>query len=212
MDQYYLLGSTSSYRAELLSRLQLPFSTASPTCCETPLPSEQPGKLASRLAQTKALSLQSEHPNAIIIGSDQVAALGDGVLGKPGTPGKARQQLRVMRGKSVVFYTAVSVIDCRSGQILNAIDETIATLRHLSDAEIDRYVKVESPLDCAGSFKIEKLGISLFERVESDDPSALVGLPLIKLCQCLRKPMPYRCHTDAIEQCHQVNNTKWCKF
>jgi len=187
MDQYYLLGSTSKYRAELLARLQLPFITASPKCHETPLPSEQPGELARRLAQTKAISLQSDHPNAIIIGSDQVAALGDVVLGKPGTAAKARQQLQAMRGKSVVFYTAVSVVDCRSGQVLNATDETVATLRDLSDAEIDRYIEIESPLDCAGSFMVEKLGISLFERVESNDPTALIGLPLIKLCQCLRE-------------------------
>ncbi len=187
MDPYYLLGSTSPYRAELLARLQLPFSTASPKCDETRLPSEAPDKLASRLAQNKALSLKDEHPNAIIIGSDQVAALDDLVLGKPATFSKARQQLQAMRGKSVVFYTAVSVVDSRSDRVLNAIDKTTATLREISNAEIDRYLKAEHPLDCAGSFMIEKLGISLFEKVESNDPTALIGLPLIKLCQCLRE-------------------------
>ena len=187
MDQYYLLGSTSRYRADLLSRLQLPFTTANPNCDETPLPCEPPDKLAGRLAQSKALSLQGEHPNAIIIGSDQVAALGSAVLGKPGTISKACEQLQAMRGKSVVFYTALSVVDNRSGQILNAMDKTTAMLRDISDAEIDRYLKIERPLDCAGSFMIERLGISLFERVESKDPTALVGLPLIKLCQCLRE-------------------------
>jgi len=187
MDSYYLLGSTSTYRAELLSRLQLPFTTARPICDETPQPSEPPNKLASRLAKTKALSLQNEHPNAIIIGSDQVAALDKVVIGKPGTVDTARQQLRSMRGKSVVFYTALSVVDARSGQVLNALDETTATLRDLNNAEIDRYLEIERPLDCAGSFKIEGLGISLFDRVESTDPTALIGLPLIKLCQCLRE-------------------------
>jgi len=157
MDPHYLLGSTSTYRAELLARLQLPFTTARPVCDETPLPSEPPDKLASRLAKTKALSLQHEHPNAVIIGSDQVAALGELVIGKPGTFDTARRQLRSMRGKSVVFYTAVSVVDVRSGQILNALDETTATLRDLSNTEIDRYLEIERPLDCAGSFKIEGL-------------------------------------------------------
>lgn len=186
MDPYYLLGSTSSYRAELLSRLRLPFTTAKPICDETPLPLEPPDKLAGRLAKTKAVSLQNEHPNAIIIGSDQVAAVDEVVIGKPGTLDAARRQLQSMRGKSVVFYTALSVVDGRSGQILDALDETTATLRELSDSEIDRYLELEHPLDCAGSFKIEGLGISLFDRVESNDPSALIGLPLIKLCQCLR--------------------------
>jgi len=187
MNPYYLLGSTSPYRAELLSRLQLPFITAKPDCDETPLPSETAKQLAARLAQSKALSLQSAHPNAIIFGSDQVAALGDQVLGKPGTVENARQQLQSMRTHSVVFYTALCVVDCRSGQVLNEMDETVATLRNLSDAEIDRYIRIENPLDCAGSFKIEQLGISLFERVESCDPTALVGLPLIKLCHCLQQ-------------------------
>ena len=187
MDPYYLLGSTSPYRAELLARLQLPFTTASPKCDETRLPSEAPDKLAIRLAQNKALSLKDEHPNAIIIGSDQVAALGDMVLGKPATFSNARQQLQTMRGKSVVFYTAVSVVDSRSGRVLNEIDKTTATLRDITNTEIDRYLKLERPLDCAGSFMIEKLGISLFEKVESNDPTALIGLPLIKLCQCLRE-------------------------
>lgn len=187
MDQNYVLGSTSRYRAELLSRLHLPFATASPKCDETPLPGEQPDKLASRLALAKAQSLQGDYPNAVIIGSDQVAALGNVVLGKPGSLGKARWQLQRMRGHSVVFYTALGVVDSRSGRILNAMDVTTAVLRELSDAEIDRYLRVEQPLDCAGSFMIEGLGISLFDRVESNDPSALIGLPLIKLCQCLRE-------------------------
>ena len=186
MDQYYLLGSTSRYRAELLSRLRLPFSTASPNCDETALASEAPDALARRLAKSKALSLKDAHPHATIIGSDQVAAMGSTVLGKPGTPQKAREQLKAMRGHSVAFYTALSVVDCKSGEQLSAMDETVATLRDLSDAEIDRYIDLESPLDCAGSFMVEKLGISLFERIESSDPTALIGLPLIKLCQCLR--------------------------
>jgi len=186
MDPTYLLGSTSRYRAELFSRLRLPFTTAKPLCDETPLTSEAPRDLAARLAQTKALSLQSAHPNTIIIGSDQVAALGDVGMGKPGNASNARWQLQTMRSHSVVFYTALSVLDSNTGKVLTAMDETVATLRDLSDAEIDRYIKAENPMDCAGSFMVEKLGISLFERVESDDPTALIGLPLIKLCRCLR--------------------------
>jgi len=182
-----LLGSTSRYRAELLARLQIPFRTAKPICDESPYPAEAPDQLASRLAQTKAASLKIDHPNTIIIGSDQVAALGDTTLGKPGTTSAAGTQLRSMCGRSVVFYTALSVVNSASGEVLNAMDTTTAVVRDLTDEEIDRYVATENPLDCAGSFKIEKLGISLFERVESDDPTALIGLPLIKLCQCLRK-------------------------
>lgn len=187
MDQNCLLGSTSPYRAELLSRLQLPFSTASPNCDETPIPSEPPNQRAARLAQTKALSLKNQHPNTIIIGSDQVASLENMVLRKPGTIDNAREQLQSMRGKSVVFYTAVSVHDSRTDKTLSVMDETKATLRELSDEEIDRYITLEQPLDCAGSFMVEKLGISLFDSIETNDPTALIGLPLIKLCQCLRQ-------------------------
>lgn len=182
-----VLGSTSKYRAELLSRLHLPFEAAKPACDESALPGEAPGALASRLAQTKALSLKDAYPNAIIIGSDQVAALGDHILGKPGSVSKAREQLQSMRGQSVVFYTALSVFDTASGNVLNETDQTIATLRALSDEAIERYIAADQPLDCAGSFMVEKLGISLFDRVESTDPTALIGLPLIKLCHCLRK-------------------------
>ncbi len=181
-----VLGSTSKYRAELLSRLHLPFTTTKPVCDESPLPNEAPNLLASRLAQTKAESLKALYPNGIIISSDQVAALGDSVLGKPGTSANACEQLRTMRGLSVVFYTALCVLDCASGQTLNSMDITVVTLRDLSDEEIERYVVLEQPLDCAGSFMVEKLGISLFDHVESKDPTALIGLPLIKLCQSLR--------------------------
>ena len=182
-----VLGSTSKYRAELLSRLQLPFSTAKPVCDETPHPAELPKTLANRLAQTKAQSLLDAHPNDIIIGSDQVASLGTSVIGKPGSVDMAKQQLQRMQGQSVVFHTAICVLDGVSGNCLNEIDETTVWLRTLNAAEIERYIAADNPIDCAGSFKVEQLGISLFERVVSDDPTALVGLPLIKLSQCLRQ-------------------------
>ncbi|MCL4140681.1 UNVERIFIED_CONTAM: hypothetical protein GTU68_044241, partial [Idotea baltica] len=134
-----VLGSTSKYRAELLSRLHLPFTTTKPVCDEALLPDEAPDQLANRLAQTKAASLRDLYPNGIIIGSDQVAASGSTILGKPGTSAKACEQLRLMRGQSVVFYTALCVLDCASGQTVIALDETTAILRDLSDEEIERY-------------------------------------------------------------------------
>jgi len=181
-----VLGSTSKYRAELLTRLGLAFEAARPNCDETPQIDEKPLDLALRLAKTKAHSLTTRYPESIIIGSDQVCALAGQVLGKPGTVENAVQQLRTMQGQSVIFYTALSVLNSKTGETQNAVDQTIATLRNLTEAEIDRYIEAEMPLDCAGSFMVEKLGISLFEQVESKDPTALIGLPLISLCKTLR--------------------------
>lgn len=182
-----LLASSSRYRAQLLDRLGLTFNTAKPCCDESAFDAELPAELAQRLAHTKARSLLDTHPEAIIIGSDQVAAVRDKHLGKPGTPDAARKQLHAMKGQSVVFYTALCVIGGSAGQTLQGIDQTTVKLRTLSDQEIDRYVDAEMPLDCAGSFKVEKLGISLFESVNSEDPTALIGLPLIMLSQFLRQ-------------------------
>lgn len=181
-----VLGSTSIYRAELLGRLGLAFEQASPNCDESVQNGEKPVELAQRLAKTKALSLVEQHPNSLIIGSDQVCALEGQVLGKPGTVERAVQQLRSMRGQSVTFATALTVIQASSGESQDYVDLTVATLRDLSDAEIERYIDAEMPLNCAGSFMVEKLGISLFDRVESEDPTALIGLPLISLCKSLR--------------------------
>lgn len=181
-----VLGSTSKYRAELLARLGLPFEAARPNCDETPQIGEKPLDLALRLAKIKAQSLSTQYPDSIIIGSDQVCALAGQVLGKPGTVENAVQQLRTMRGQPVTFYTGLSVLQSKTGESQSAVDQTIATLRNLTDAEIDRYIEAEMPLDCAGSFMVEKLGISLFEQVESRDPTALIGLPLISLCKSLR--------------------------
>lgn len=185
-QSHCVLGSTSKYRAELLSRLGLPFDAAAPDCDETPLQDETPQKLALRLAKTKTSSLRNQYSQSIIIGSDQVCSLGEHALGKPGTVERAIKQLREMRGQSVIFYTGLSVLHAPSGESRNSIDQTTVTLRDLSDDEIDRYIKAEMPLDCAGSFMVEKLGISLFEKVESTDPTALIGLPLIDLCKSLR--------------------------
>ena len=182
-----VLGSTSKYRAELLARLGLPFETALPDCDETPHSSEKPPDLALRLAKNKALSLKTQYPDHLIIGSDQVCALGGQLLGKPGTVDRAVQQLRTMRGQPVIFYTGLSVLNSLSGESVDAIDQTKVTLRDLTNAEIDRYIDAEMPLDCAGSFMVEKLGISLFEHIESSDPTALIGLPLISLCKGLRQ-------------------------
>lgn len=141
---------------------------------------------ASRLAQAKAINTCSRFPTAIIIGSDQVASLDGTALGKPGTAARACEQLAAMRGRTVTFYTAVCVINGIDNRELHALDQTRATMRQLTDAEISRYVQADKPLDCAGSFKIEGLGISLFEHVETADPTALVGLPLMATAAALR--------------------------
>ena len=180
-----ILASTSRYRAELLNRLRISFSSAAPDVDETPLPGEPPAALAQRLAAAKAEAVAHQHPGSWVIGSDQVAELNGQPLGKPGTRAAAVAQLSAMSGHEVLFHTAVCVSDGIARH--QAIDLTRVRFRTLQMAEIERYIDTEQPLDCAGSFKCEGLGISLFEAIENRDPTALVGLPLIALCGLLRE-------------------------
>jgi len=181
-----VLGSTSRYRRELLQRLGLPFEVAAPEVDETPLPGEAPVALAQRLALAKARAVAERFPEAVVIGSDQVADLAGEPLGKPGTHERAVQQLRRMRGQTVIFQTALAVV-CRAGGFERQdIAPVRVVFRDLDDGEIERYLRIEQPYDCAGSAKSEGLGIALLERIDSDDPTALVGLPLIRTCQMLR--------------------------
>jgi len=181
-----ILGSTSIYRREMLSRLRIPFNVVSPEVDETPHPSETPQQLACRLAMAKARAVAARHPSSIVIGSDQVADL-DGVpLGKPHTHDRAVAQLRRMRGKTVIFQTAVAVV-CQEAKFAQMdLAQVKVTFRDLSDTEIEAYLLAETPYDCAGSAKSEGLGIAILESIDNDDPTALVGLPLIRTCRMLR--------------------------
>ena len=181
-----VLGSTSPYRRELLQRLRLPFETAAPAVDETPQPGEAPRALALRLALAKAHAVAALHPQAVVIGSDQVADLAGWPLGKPGTHERATAQLRQMRGQTVVFQTAVAVVCQATGFAQVDLAAVEVQFRDLTDAEIERYLRAETPYDCAGSAKSEGLGISLLDAIVSDDPTALVGLPLIRTCRMLR--------------------------
>lgn len=180
-----LLASTSRYRRELLERLRLPFHIARPDVDETPHPGETIPALAARLARAKAGAIAQQQPEAWVIGSDQAAELDGQPLGKPGQRDAAIAQLTAMSGREVHFHTAVCLL--REGQVLEALDTTTVRFRTLTAGEIERYVDAEQPFDCAGSFKAEGLGIALFEAIESTDPSALVGLPLIALARMLRE-------------------------
>lgn len=180
-----VLASTSRYRRELLQRLGLPFDCARPEVDETPLNGEAPLALATRLAAAKAAEVAARHPGAWVIGSDQVADLNGQPLGKPGTVEAACAQLAAMSGQTVRFHTAICL--SHAGESFTAIDLTEVRFRALEQDEIARYVATEQPLDCAGSFKCEGLGISLFEAIDNRDPTALVGLPLIALCGLLRR-------------------------
>ncbi len=181
-----ILASTSRYRRELLERLRLPFETARPRVDEVPRPGELPEALARRLAGEKSLAVSMSHPDAWVLGSDQVAALGPALLGKPGTRELAIAQLTAMSGREVHFHTAAALRG-GGGRLLEALDTTVVQFRNLQDGAIERYVDAEQPLDCAGSFKAEGLGISLFESIRSSDPTALVGLPLIAVARMLRE-------------------------
>ena len=181
-----ILGSTSRYRHELLSRLRLPFDVIAPHVDETPQPHETPSALACRLALAKAQAVANLHPQAIVIGSDQVADLAGESLGKPGTHARAVEQLRRMRGQTVVFQTAVAVVCLSTGFEQCELASVEVKFRDLSDAEIEAYLLAEQPYDCAGSAKSEGLGISLLDAIANDDPTALVGLPLIRTCRLLR--------------------------
>lgn len=186
-----ILGSSSRYRRELLSRLQIPFETIAPEIDETPLPGEPPEITAQRLAQAKAEAISSRIPNSLVIGSDQVATLDGQQIGKPGSHENALQQLQIMRGRTVVFYTALCLRDGRQPPHSNATQtqnvKTFVTFRNLPDNELDAYLHIEQPYDCAGSAKNEGLGIALIEKIESTDPTALTGLPLIALTTMLRQ-------------------------
>ena len=181
-----ILGSTSPYRRELLSRLHLPFETESPNVDETPAPGEAPRDLALRLALAKAHDVAQRHPAAVVIGSDQVADLHGEPLGKPGTHERAVAQLQQMQGQTVIFQTAVAVVCQGSGFAQTDLAAIEVRFRQLTDAEIERYLRAEQPYDCAGSAKSEGLGIALLDAIVSDDPTALIGLPLIRTCRLLR--------------------------
>ncbi len=181
-----ILGSTSRYRRELLGRLRLPFDVAAPDVDETPHTGEAPRDLALRLALAKARAVATQHPQAVVIGSDQVADLAGEPLGKPGDHERATAQLRRMRGQTVIFQTAVAVVCQASGFEQAELAEVRVRFRDLGDAEIERYLRAEEPYDCAGSAKSEGLGIALLDAIESDDPTALIGLPLIRTCRLLR--------------------------
>ncbi|WP_311221711.1 MULTISPECIES: Maf family nucleotide pyrophosphatase [unclassified Acidovorax] len=181
-----ILGSTSRYRRELLDRLSLPFDVAAPDVDETPRPGEAPRALALRLALAKAQAVAALHSQAVVIGSDQVADLDGEPLGKPGSHERATAQLRQMRGQTVVFQTAVAVVCQATGFEQVDLAAVQVRFRDLSDAEIERYLRAEQPYDCAGSAKSEGLGITLLDAIDSDDPTALIGLPLIRTCRMLR--------------------------
>ncbi|MBV8380089.1 MAG: septum formation inhibitor Maf [Paucibacter sp.] len=182
-----ILGSTSRYRRELLERLRLPFEVHKPEVDEMPEPGEAPRALAQRLALAKARAVAERFPQAVVIGSDQVADLAGTPIGKPGTHERAVEQLRAMRGREVVFQTAIAVVCAASGFAGEALAPVRVRFRQLDDAEIERYLRAEQPYDCAGSAKSEGLGIALLEAIESDDPTALIGLPLIRTCALLRQ-------------------------
>jgi septum formation protein len=181
-----VLASTSRYRRELLERLRLPFDIVAPRVDETPMPGETPAALAQRLALAKAQAVATAQPQAVVIGSDQVAEL-DGIpLGKPGNHERAGRQLRAMRGHTVHFHTAVAVVQASGAFVQQALVTVAVRFRALSDTDIERYLELEQPYDCAGSAKCETLGIVLADAIESDDPTALVGLPLIRTSAMLR--------------------------
>jgi septum formation protein len=182
-----ILGSTSRYRRELLERLRLPFAVEAPQVDETPQPAEAPAALAMRLALAKARAVAALHPQAVVIGSDQVADLDGQPVGKPGTHERATEQLRAMSGRAVVFQTAVAVVRRDTGYERTLLAPVNVRFRPLTDLEIEHYLRTEQPYDCAGSAKCETLGIALLEAIDSDDPTALVGLPLIRTCQLLRE-------------------------
>ena len=186
MARLVVLASTSPYRRELLARLRIPFETVAPETDESMLPGETPSATAQRLAEAKARAVVPRYPDALIIGSDQVAANGNERFGKPGRRENAITQLRLMRGKEVVFHTGLCVLDSATNRVQVRCVDTHVGFRDYGDAEIESYLDQEDALNCAGSAKSEGLGISLLRYLRGDDPNALVGLPLIALCEMLR--------------------------
>lgn len=187
MSQTLILASTSPYRRELLHRLGLPFEVASPQTDESRWPGESPEAMALRLSEAKARAVAGTHPDALIIGSDQVATVDGLIYGKPGSHERAVDQLRVLSGKTVNFYTGLCLYNARTGVVEVCGVPTLVTFRNLTDEEIERYLRREPAYDCAGSARSEGLGIVLLSRIAGDDPNALVGLPLIALCALLRR-------------------------
>lgn len=180
-----VLASTSRYRCELLSRLHLPFQVIAPNADESPLPGESPSQTALRLSVLKAQVAAGQFPDALIIGSDQVLMLDANQLGKPGTYERAFEQLKRMQGKAMVFHTALTLLNSKTGRTQTRDVPTVVHIRKLTDAQIAAYLKKEQPYDCAGSARSESLGIALMERMDSPDPTALIGLPLIALTEML---------------------------
>ena len=185
--QRLILASTSRYRRELLERLRLPFEVLAPAVDETPQPGEAPRAMAERLALAKAQAIAVLHPGAVVIGSDQVAELEGRPIGKPHTHERATAQLSAMSGRRVVFQTAVAVVRRDTNFARTLLAQVTVTFRELSALEIETYLRAEQPYDCAGSAKSEGLGITLLAAIESDDPTALIGLPLIRTCRLLRE-------------------------
>ncbi|SHE65464.1 Maf-like protein [Microbulbifer donghaiensis] len=187
MARPLILASSSPYRRNLLQQLRIPFDSAAPHIKEEALPGEQPRALARRLAQEKALALAADFPDALIIGSDQVAECEGRALGKPGSRERAITQLESCNGKRVHFHTGISVLDTASGHQRTEVETFTVYFRNLTEDQIRRYVELEAPYDCAGSFKVEGLGIALFEKMEGSDMNSLVGLPLIRLVDLLQE-------------------------
>ena len=180
-----VLASASPYRKALLERLGLPFAVAVPAIDEAPRPDEAPADTAVRLAEAKARAVAAAHPEALIVGSDQVANFQGTAIGKPRDPGDAFEQLRAMQGRTIVFHTGLALFDAPTGRCRRALVDVASTFRQLGDDALKAYLDREQPYDCAGSVKVEALGIALFTRVASDDPTALIGLPLIRLTDML---------------------------
>ncbi len=180
-----VLASSSRYRKELLERLGLPFVVSLPGIDESSLPGEAPAVLAVRLAEAKARAVAAAHPGSLIIGSDQVAECGGNAIGKPRDRLHALEMLRAMRGRTIVFHTALALLNAATSRLQTALVDVVSTFRTLDDAALQSYIDRDDPLDCAGAVRVETLGITLFTRVASDDPTALIGLPLIKLTDML---------------------------
>lgn len=184
-SQPLILASTSPYRSELLTRLRIPFQTASPEVDETPFPSETAKQTSLRLSREKAKAVVHQHPDALIIGSDQVALLGENQIGKPLTHENAIRQLHNLRGQTITFFTALTLLNAHTGKIQTEVAENHVTYRNISDAQIESYLTKEQPYNCAGSVKSEGLGIAIINSIYGDDPNALIGLPLILLVNML---------------------------
>jgi septum formation protein len=187
MTERLILASTSRYRAALLSRLGVPFETESPGVDERALDGEPPRERAVRLARAKAQAVAARHPHAWVLGSDQLAVRGREVLGKPGEVARCEEQLLASSGEPVVFLTAACLLGASGERCLEHVDTTLVQFRTLTRSEVRRYVELEQPLDCAGGFKCEGLGIALFESIDSRDPTALIGLPMIWVADALRR-------------------------